>query len=86
MSATVWLAVGLTSPCGSNVLFCASVVSDTELLAGLLDPLPVVDWAGSFAFALEEAPPPCEGDGFCFPSSDGETILTVHQQLPDGMH
>nr|DAR19510.1 MAG TPA: hypothetical protein [Caudoviricetes sp.] len=31
-------------------------------------------------FAPEEAPPPCAGDGFFFPSSDGETILTTYCQ------
>lgn len=48
----------------------AGVAGDVVEDAGFAWPL--------FAFALEEAPPPCEGDGlFFFPSSDGVTILTL---------
>ena len=84
------MSVGFTSPAGLNV--SAGVAFDVSDVVGLLSVgseglLSVsVDCLLSLAsgclstFAPEEAPPPCAGDGFFFPSSDGGVILTVYCQ------
>ena len=82
----VWASVGFTSPAGSNVSARAAV--DVSGVAGLLSTVSEgllsvdVDCLLSLdclsTFAPEEAPPPCAGDGFFFPSSDGAIILTAY--------